>query len=282
MDLIRKGNSRSCILEKKEEVEYITFQKIKDTGFVSHGFSTRIGGVSEDFLGEMNLGYNRGDRKENVDENFRRMGNALGFATQSMVLSDQTHKTQVRKVTGKDCGKGFCRDRDYHDMDGLITNEPQIVLATFFADCVPLFFADPIQQAIGLAHSGWRGTVGKMGRVVIEEMKKEFGSRPENIIAAIGPSICGDCYEVSEDVVEEFQKAFTKEQCNKIATRKTGGKYNLDLWKCNEIILEEAGIQKQNMETTDLCTCCNPEFLFSHRASHGKRGNMGAFMWIHA
>jgi YfiH family protein len=174
--------------------------------------------------------------------------------------------------------KGLTRQLDYQDVDGLITNEPGLCLSTFYADCVPLYFVDPVQKAIGLSHSGWRGTVGKIGAVTVQKMREEYGSKPEDIIAAIGPSICQDCYEVSEDVIVEFQNNFDEKYWKELYYRKENGKYQLNLWKANEIVLAEAGILKEHIAVTNLCTCCNSEVLFSHRASNGKRGNLAAFM----
>ena len=165
-------------------------------------------------------------------------------------------------------------------MDGLLTNETGVTLATFYADCVPLFFVDPEHRAIALSHSGWRGTVNRMGRKTIERMRLEFGTDPGQLITAIGPSICQDCYEVSEDVEEAFEKAFPPEESAQILENRGGGKYQLDLWKANEFILLRAGIVRENLDVTDLCTCCNSDKLFSHRASHGKRGNLGCFIMI--
>lgn len=163
----------------------------------------------------------------------------------------------------------------------MITDEKNIMLATFYADCVPLFFVDAKHKAIGLAHSGWRGTVARMGLRMVEAMAREYGTKPEDLTAAIGPSICRDCYEVSEDVAEAFAKEFCKPgQNEEILTDKGNGKFLLDLWRANEIVLTEAGIAPDKIQVTDICTCCNPEYLFSHRASKGKRGNLGAFMGL--
>lgn len=159
-------------------------------------------------------------------------------------------------------------------------DEPGIILSTFYADCVPLFFVDPVHRAIGLSHSGWRGTVGRMGAVTLSVMQREFHTRPEDVLAAVGPSICQDCYEVSEDVADAFYKEFQGHE-REILLEKGNGKYQLDLWKTNEIILREAGVIPEHLAVTNICTCCNSRLLFSHRASHGKRGNLGAFMQIH-
>lgn len=260
------------------EVLYLTYPLLESTGIIKHGFSTRVGGVSEGVCSTMNLSFSRGDDENAVRENFRRMANALDVEEDSFVFSQQTHTTNVRKVTLEDKGKGLTRKLDYQDIDGLITNVPGLCLSTFYADCVPLYFVDPVKKAIGLSHSGWRGTVGKIGCVTVQKMQEEYGSNPKDIIAAIGPSICQDCYEVSEDVIVEFQNHFDKKYWKELYYKKENGKYQLNLWKANEIVLEEAGVLKEHIAVTNLCTCCNHETLFSHRASQGKRGNLAAFL----
>lgn len=274
--------NKEKIFEEKnvDGVEYLSYPLIEKTGIVTHGFSTRIGGVSEGVCSTMNLSFARGDKEEAVRENFRRMAHVLGVEPGDMVCSKQTHTTNVRVVTEEDRGKGITKSLDYTDVDGLITNVPGLCLVTFYADCVPLFFVDPVHRAIGLSHSGWRGTVGKIGKVTVEMMQKEYGTNPKDVIAAVGPSICQDCYEVSEDVIEQFRENFDKKDWEKLFYRKENGKYQLNLWNANEIVFTEAGIQKEHMAITNLCTCCNPDVLFSHRASQGKRGNLGAFMTI--
>ena len=264
----------------REGVTYLTYPEFdKLPGFV-HAFSTRLGGVSEGIYSSMNLSFTRGDKEEAVKENYKRMADAAGFDMNDIVTSDQTHTANVRLVTEKDRGNGITRPRPYTDVDGMITNVPGVVLCTFYADCVPLYFVDPVHKAIGLSHSGWRGTVGKIGKVTIEKMAEQFGSDPEEIFTAIGPSICQDCYEVSEDVILEFQKAFAEKYWEKLFYKKKNGKYQLDLWEANHIIFLEAGIKEEHISMPGICTCCNPEFLFSHRASHGRRGNLAAFLSI--
>ena len=272
--------SEQHIFDEKRvgEVLYLTYPLLENTGIVKHGFSTRVGGVSEGVCSTMNLSFSRGDDENAVRENFRRMANALDVEEDCFVFSQQTHTTNVRKVTLDDKGKGLTRQLDYQDVDGLITNVPGLCLSTFYADCVPLYFVDPVQKAIGLSHSGWRGTVGKIGAVTVQKMREEYGSKPEDIIAAIGPSICQDCYEVSEDVIVEFQNNFDEKYWKELYYRKENGKYQLNLWKANEIVLAEAGVLKKHIAVTNLCTCCNDEMLFSHRASQGKRGNLAAFL----
>lgn len=277
MDIKRKYNAPILNRKCQDTVEYLSFPLFEKEPGISHLFSTRLGGVSEGIFSSMNLSYTRGDENAAVDENFRRIGDVLGLTPEHFVLSDQTHTTNIRIVTKEDLGKGVTRPKDYTDIDGLITNEPDIILGTFYADCVPLYFYDPVKKVIALSHSGWRGTVLGMGRVTIGKMKEAFGCNPQDILAAIGPSICKDCYEVSEDVAEEFAKVFSGRE-REILLAKSNQKYQLDLWKANEILLFDAGIKREHLEITDICTCCNPLYLFSHRASMGKRGNLGAFL----
>ena len=279
MKMIRKDSNTPILDKEMNGVRYLQFPALLELEVCRHLFSTRIGGVSQGDLGSMNLSYTRGDKKENVDENFRRIAQLLECEPDDFVLTHQTHTTNVRTVTEEDKGKGIVKERDYEDVDGLITNVPGIVLSTFYADCVPLYFVDPVKRAIGLSHSGWRGTVHKMGKVTVEKMTEEYGSKPSDIIAAIGPSICVDCYEVSMDVAEEFLHAFKDaDNLNKMVRKKSNEKAMLDLWQANLAVLCEAGIKKENITLPDVCTACNKEVLFSHRDSNGKRGNLGAFL----
>lgn len=276
--MIYKNQEKIFEEKRVDEVLYLSYPLLEDTGLVKHGFSTRIGGVSKEHLGTMNLSFTRGDDEERVRENYRRMAKALGVEYDSFVFSQQTHTTNVRKVTIEDKGKGLVGPLDYTDVDGLITDVSGLCLSTFYADCVPLFFVDPVHNAIGLSHSGWRGTVGKIGKVTLEKMKEAYGTEAKDVIAAVGPSICQACYEVSEDVIEEFKNAFDSCHWQRLFYKKENGKFQLDLWVANEIILLEAGVLKENLAVTNVCTCCNADVLFSHRASQGKRGNLAAFL----
>lgn len=267
-------------LAEREGVPFLMFPALEETGTVIHGFSTRLGGVSEGIFSSMNVSFTRGDREEAVRENYRRLGRAMGFSCEDLVCSDQTHTTNLRVVTEEDRGKGFTRPKDYRDVDGLVTDVPGLVLATFYADCVPLYLVDPVRRCIGLSHAGWRGTVGKIGKKTVELMKEQYGSRPEDLRVAIGPSICQDCYEVSEDVIEQFRAAFEERLWPELFYSKENGKYQLNLWRANELGFLEAGLKPEQIAVTDICTCCNPQLLFSHRASHGKRGNLGAFLML--
>ncbi len=267
------------VLIEGAALEYLTFPLLEQTGIVKHLFTTRLGGVSGGEFSAMNLSADRGDMPENVLENYRRIAWVLGVSPEDMAASHQTHTTNIRRMTAADKGKGIVRPRDYSDIDGMVTDEPGLVLVTFYADCVPLYFVDPIHHAIGLAHSGWRGTVGRMGECMVRAMEEQFGTRPEELYAAIGPSICRDCYEVSEDVAEQFIDMLGEQVA---LPGKAPGKYQLDLWLANELILRQSGLLPGHIAVTDICTCHNSGYLFSHRASGGKRGSLAAFLGLRA
>ena len=287
-DWKRKGDGGLIKEVTRDGVTWLSFPALEETGLVAHAFSTRMGGVSKGCYSTMNFSFTRGDDPEAVRENYRRMAKALGVDETRMVLTWQTHTINVRTVTLEDEGKGIVKERDYRDVDGLITDRPGVTLVTFFADCVPLYFLDRKRRAIGLAHSGWRGTVNRMGQAVLSAMEKEYGTDPADVTACIGPSICQDCYEVSADVADIFAEEFpgheqeilAESEKNSVGMAHADKKYQLDLWKANEIIFQEAGVRKEHLAVTDICTCCNPKLLFSHRASHGKRGNLGAFLML--
>lgn len=254
-------------------VLYLTAPSFEKLG-ICHGFSTKEGGVSKGYFSTMNLSFSSGDDKECVMENYRRFAKAVGFELEKTVLTHQVHETKIHKVTEADWGKGILRETDIKNTDGLVTDVKGVALMIFFADCVPLLFADRKKGVIGVAHSGWRGTVGGIGREMISMMVKEYGCQKQDIYVVIGPSICQQCYEVSDDVAEEFQRAFRPEFHADILISKGNGKYLLDLWKANSILLKEAGLRDEQIEIAKVCTCCNSDMLFSHRATAGKRGTM--------
>ena len=275
-----EGKTHMRIKENKG-VTWLSYQAFEQFPDIVHAFSTRLGGVSQGIYSSMNLSFTRGDEDAAVHENYRRLAEAVGFSAEDIVTSDQTHTANVRVITEEDRGNGIMKPRPYTDVDGMVTNVPGLVLATFYADCVPLYFVDPKHKAIGLSHSGWRGTVNRMGQCTIDAMKKAFGTSPKDLIICIGPSICQDCFEVGEEVAEAFMESFKPEWHNEIiAPGKRPDKYQLDLWRANEIIFMEAGVKPENIHTTNICTMCNHEYLFSHRKVGNERGNMGAFLCL--
>jgi YfiH family protein len=280
-DFMTFENSSTAHIDINLEVPYITFPVLSEFSFLRHGFSTRLGGVSEGIFSSMNLGSEFSpyiDAPANILENYRRIADSIGFEVETVVVSHQVHKTNIRVVDEKDCKKGLLVPRDYEEIDGLITNKPNITLVTKYADCVPLYFVDPVKKAIGLTHSGWRGTVNKIGKITVEEMQQNFDSNPKDIIAVIGPSICSDCYEVGEEVADGMKAAFPKEWDNNILTLIRDGKYLCNLWAACRYGLLEAGLSPEHIHTSNVCTSCNSDLLFSHRKTQGKRGSLAAFL----
>ena len=271
-------NAAHIFDEVEKKTPYLEYPLFQETGIVTSAFSTRLGGVSEGYYSSLNLSFDRGDDPARVLENFKRIGASMGVAVEDMVLSKQTHTTNVRVVTKEDKGKGVMRERNYTDVDGMITNVPGICLVTSYADCVPLYFVDPVRKVIGLSHSGWRGTVGKIGKVTVEKMEEEFGCDPADILGAVGPSICQDCYEVSEDVIKKFRENYDENLWPEIFYQKENGKYQLNLWKANESVFLESGILPEHIAVTNVCTHCNPDILFSHRTTGNERGTLSAFL----
>lgn len=259
-------------VHEKGGVVYLTFPSFDDFPWLIHGFSTRIGGVSRGYLASLNLSLNQDEPRDMTLENYRRISGALGFRMEDLVLTQQTHTANVIRVTASDRGAGITRPLPWHDVDGLVTDSPDTVLTLFTADCVPLFFVDPVHRAIGVAHSGWRGTAAHIGEVTAARMAAEFGSRPSDMFAAIGPSICPDCYEVSGEVAAHFPDEFVSPG--------RPGHFQLDLQEANRKILRDAGIPDAHIADAGLCTACNPELLFSHRASGGKRGLLAGFLAV--
>ena len=260
-------------------VESPLFQR--ETG-LQHGFSTRKGGVSKEHLASLNLSFSVEDAKENVLENFRRIGERFGKTPEDFVLSKQSHETKVLKIGRKDRGKGITKDRDYEGIDALITDEEGIILSCFSADCVPILFYDPIHKAVGACHSGWRGTKGKILQNVVEEMRKHFSSNPAEILIAIGPSICKEQYVVSEDLALSFLEDYLDlgEDSSSPIQRISKDKFQLDLWDLNSRIALDCGIKEEHISISGYCTMENPELFFSHRYSQGKRGLQGAFICL--
>ncbi len=275
-----KNNSNAQIDDSKE-VPLITFPVLSKIPFLKHGFSTRLGGVSEGFFSTMNFGVDTSpyqDKPEYIMENYIRIAKRIGVDPHSFVISRQVHKTNIRVVDDSDCGKGLYLPTDYEEIDGLITNKPGITLVTKYADCVPLYFVDPVKKVIGLSHSGWRGTVKKIGKITVEAMTKHFLCDPSDIIAVIGPSICGECYEIGAEVAAEFEAAFEAKQAQEILKVNDNGKYQCDLWLANQAVILEAGILPEHIHFSGVCTCCNSDLLFSHRRAGAKRGSLAAFL----
>ena len=271
--------SKTMTLNNAHTVPYLTYNSLSEINFINHAFSTRLGGVSEGEFTSMNMAFNRGDNPESVTENYKRICKSAGFDFDSLTASAQDHNTFVRAVTSENKGVGIYKPRDLQSVDALITNEKGVTLVTYYADCTPLFFVDTKQKAIGLAHAGWRGTVGRIGEKVVNKMTELYGTNPADIVAAIGPAISVCCYEVDKPCADNFY-ALSDLDSSRFVFPKDNGKYMIDLLETNRQILVAAGVKNENITVSDVCTNCNSELLWSHRATKGKRGTMSAFMCI--
>ncbi len=280
--MIKQPIPETTVYKKVGEVGVIEYQSLNSLPWLVNAFSTREGGISTGQYATMNFSKTVGDSPENVRRNFELFGKAIGVSTEDMVFAHQTHTDKVLKVGAQHKGMGVTRERSFHDVDGLVTNEPGLCLVASFADCVPLYMVDPVNRAIGLSHSGWRGTVAKIGTKTIELMHREYGSRPSDMLCCIGPCIGKECYEVSSDVAGAFSKAYGSERCERFCVPRSEkeGKFLLDLPQANFEQLVEIGLRPENISLPDLCTSCNSHILFSHRATGGKRGGMCAFLMI--
>ena len=256
----------SFITQKVGAAEFLISNQIS----AAHGFTTRLGGVSTGVLASLNIGMHRGDDPENVAENFRILGQSIGFDPKNAVLTHQIHTDIVRIVTKNDCAG--LDHHDYPPCDGLVTAEKGLALVVFTADCTPILLHDPITGAVGAAHAGWRGTAmdiaGKTARVMAEAL----GCDVKNIRAAIGPNI-GDChFQTDADVPEAMVRAFGQEAWQHI--RRDGQKYYVNLKAINALSLRRAGVE--HIDISHACTACNPDRFWSHRLTGGLRGSQGA------
>ena len=258
----------SIITQKYGALEILTAENIA----ASHCFTTRFGGVSRGALSSMNLAIKLDETDENVTRNFEILGEALGFGIDDLVLTRQTHSDIVRVVGRCDCNG--CFHRDYPECDALVTNDPGVALVVFTADCTPIMLHDPLTGAVGAAHAGWRGTAAAIAAKTVDTMVREFGCKPEDIRAAIGPNISFCHFETDADVPDAMLAAFGDEVRPFI--RKAEEKYYVNLKEINAIILRRAGVR--HIEISEDCTMCQPDRFWSHRVTGGNRGSQGAII----
>ncbi len=253
----------------KGNLEYIT----ADTIAPRHCFTTRRGGVSEGCLSSLNLGIHRGDKPENVLKNYEILGEALGFDVNNLVFTRQTHTNIVRAADARNAGEGLFREVE-PECDALITNTPGLVLAAFTADCTPILLWDTVTGAVGAVHAGWRGTVADIAGNAVRAMESQFGSKPKDIHAAIGPNIAQCCFETDGDVPRAILTVLGPEGERYI--RQTGRKYHVDLKGVNAELLRRAGVA--SIEISMDCTACDPDRFWSHRRVGNNRGSLAAII----
>ncbi|MCH5212307.1 MAG: peptidoglycan editing factor PgeF [Oscillospiraceae bacterium] len=260
-------------LIKKGRISYYIIPSFQATGLVNHCISTREGGVSEGIYSSMNFRFNCDDKRENVTENFKRISEAIGIDYRRLVLSRQTHDDIIHTVEDSDIGNGIMFENKFESVDGLITDKPGIGLVTLYADCVPTMFLDKRQGVIATSHSGWKGTVKRIAAKTVQKLVSDYGSKPEDILCAIGPSIQLDHFEVGDEVAEIFIDSFGSDTAVKFRDR-----YHVNMQLAIEKQLRAEGIPAENIDNYGICTYCNSDLLFSHRKTHGKRGNFGAII----
>lgn len=242
---------------------------------VHHGFSTRLGGVSLPPWDSLNLRTGCGDTPEALGENYRRFCAVIGADAERVVLAKQVHETTVRIVTAADAGKGLWRERDY-TADALITNEKNLPLAVFSADCGILLLHDPVTGAAGAVHAGWRGCAGGIVEKTVREMERAYGANPTDIRAAIGPCIGQCCFETDGDVPAAMRAALGAEAEPYLESR--GIKWHVDLAGLNRQWLLRSGLSPTHIDVCGLCTACRPDLFWSHRKMGEARGVQGAMI----
>ena len=195
------GNDRE--LDISGEAPFVKLRGFSELSGITHGFTTRLGGVSEGCFSSLNLGFTKGDDRASVLRNYQIIGKSMGIDCTRMVMNNQVHSSDVHVAREEEAGDGVIRAQVCRTVDALVTNVKNLPLAVFSADCVPILFTDPVSRVIGAAHAGWKGTVTGIAAKTVHKMVEEFGCLPENIYAAIGPSIGYENYEVSQDVIDE-------------------------------------------------------------------------------
>lgn len=243
-----------------------------------HGFSTRLGGVSEGIYSSMNLSFSRGDNRDSVYRNFCLFGEAVGFPADTSVLSAQTHGTTVQQVDASYAGRGIRQLQPLTEIDGLMTDQLDLPLITSYADCTPLFFYAPDKHMIANCHAGWRGTAKRMAAAGVKALA-ERGCDPAQLVVVIGPSASPRRYEVGEDTAAHFANIHD-EQGAVVKKSAAAGKYMLDMWRANRAVLKECGVEDSNIHTAGLCTIEHPDIFFSHRVLGNQRGSLAAVMML--
>jgi len=248
---------------------------LEEAGGVSHGFSTREGGITTDPpYASLNLSWNRCGSEEEVIANFRIFAEGAGVDYDDMAVVNHEHGNTVLRLEREHRGRGFSLE-PLPFCDGIITNDPAVALVTSHADCGAYFFYDPVHRAAGMAHAGWKGTILRIGARMAERMAEEYGTDPADIIAAAGPCICKDCFEVDEDLGKRFASEFAQEG---IMRPGSPGKAYVDLELAAAVQFIEAGIRPENITLMNACTYENEKMFFSHRRDKGVTGSMAAFI----
>lgn len=262
----------------KDGVEFIQFNNLlKYDNIITHCFTTRRGGVSKNEYESLNMAFNKSDDRKNVEENYRRVANTLNLDIKNMVFSNQVHDNKIRVVTESDRGKGIVRESDIVGFDGLVTNSKEVVLVTFYADCVPVFLFDPIKEVISIAHSGWRSTMKEISKEAVRKMNEVYSCNPQDILVSVGPSIGKCCFEVGDEVYDDFNSNI---DWSTKYSEKINGKWYFDLPAIIKRSLMSEGVMEDNITLCGICTKCNKDIFFSHRGDKGRTGTLAGIMKI--
>lgn len=264
----------NIVEQTKNGVTFFQSDGITAAGGAAHGFSTRVGGVSEGMWESLNLGPSRGDDPDHVRENYRRFFAAIGAQGEKMAMTNQIHGGKVRCVTTADVHGDPCEKAGY-EADGLMTDLPGVTLVVYSADCIPILFYDPVRRVIAAVHAGWRGTAAGIATAAVERMRDVYGCDPADILAAVGPGIGPDCFETHEDVPNAMTAALSTAVLQHIKI-KENGKFAVDLKGINAMRLEQAGLNSAHIAVSQLCTACRSELFWSHRKLGTNRGSMAA------
>ena len=259
-------------------VTFLAAESFRTDGGVAHGFSTRLGGVSEGIFSSLNLGFNRGDNPDHVRENYRRFCTAIGADVNGIVMTGQVHGTEIRTADPALIKPDVCAPTEY-DCDGLITDQPGLVLTVFTADCIPILLYDPVRRVIAAVHAGWRGTAQDIAGNAVRKMRQDYGCRAENILAAIGPGISQCCFETHADVPDAMITALG-DVAKPHITHLENGKFRVDLKGINAALLMRAGVTADHVEVSTDCTACLHETYWSHRVTQGQRGSQAAMIQL--
>lgn len=253
----------------KYHLAYIVPDNVTEDAGIALGFSTKHGGVSSGRLFSMNMSYSRGDAPENVAENYNRLAEALRISGKRIFSNHQVHGNQVRVIDAKDEKTGFYAELEY---DAAITDREDVILTAVHADCIPVFFYDPIKRAVGAAHSGWKGTVLEVAAQTVEKMTETYGTKPADVLVWIGPGICKNCFLVRNDVYQQFltQLPWSADYMEQVAE----DQYTVDMKGIIAKSLQQCGVASDNIHDMQLCTSCQEGLFFSHRRDKGNTGAM--------
>ena len=264
----------NIIEQTQNGVVFYSADGIAAAGGAAHGFSTRVGGVSQGMWESLNLGVSRGDDPDHVRENYHRFFAAIGADGSRIAMSSQVHGAVVRTITTADLHTDPY-DKVGYEADGLMTALPGVALVIYSADCIPILFHDPVRRVIAAVHAGWRGTAAGIATTAVERMRDVYGCRPADILAAVGPGIGPDCFETHEDVPNAMTAALSTAVLHHMKI-KENGKFAVDLKGINAMRLEHAGLDPDHIAVSSLCTACSPDKFWSHRKLGTNRGSMAA------